>query len=168
MRLADPLAHTTSRAALSIVAAIAAAIAAAAPGAEEGGTTLSPRALQEIAQVEAEIDAIEARSLERLATLPDNQIQQIELLGKLMLYDKDLSVNRNEAYAFANCTRTSSMYNSSTAIANSSPATSKRPPPPCCCACGCSSKRPRSAASCAPAPATPKWSACSESTCRAC
>jgi cytochrome c peroxidase len=30
---------------------------------------------------------------------PDNQIQQIKLLGKLMLYDKDLSVNRNEACA---------------------------------------------------------------------
>jgi len=28
---------------------------------------------------------------------PDNQVQQIELLGKLMLYDKQLSVNRNEA-----------------------------------------------------------------------
>jgi cytochrome c peroxidase len=107
MRLADPLAHTTSRAALSIVAAIAAAaIAAAAPGAEEGGTTLSPRALQEIAQVEAEIDAIEARSLERLAALPDNQIQQTELLGKLMLYDKDLSVNRNEACAFCHMPET--------------------------------------------------------------
>jgi cytochrome c peroxidase len=107
MRLADPLSHTTSRAALSIVAAIAAAaIAAAAPGAEEGGTTLSPRALQEIAQVEAEIDAIEARSLERLATLPDNQIQQTELLGKLMLYDKDLSVNRNEACAFCHMPET--------------------------------------------------------------
>jgi hypothetical protein len=31
---------------------------------------------------------------------PDNQVQQIELLGKLMLYDKELSVNRNEACAF--------------------------------------------------------------------
>src|SRR5690348_10044180 len=45
-------------------------------------TTLSPAALKEIAQVEAEIDRIEAQALERLATPPDNQIQQIELLGK--------------------------------------------------------------------------------------
>ncbi|HXB80772.1 MAG TPA: cytochrome c peroxidase [Bradyrhizobium sp.] len=36
----------------------------------------------------------------RLASPPDNQVQQIELLGKLLLYDKELSVNRNEACAF--------------------------------------------------------------------
>ena len=63
-------------------------------------TPLSPEALQEIAQVEAEIDRIEAQTIDRLAAPPDNQVQQIELLGKLMLYDKELSVNRNEACAF--------------------------------------------------------------------
>src|SRR5437016_3482294 len=68
--------------------------------AQEASTTLTPAALAEIAQVEAEIDRIEAQSLERLAAPPDNQVQQIELLGKLMLYDKHLSVNRNEACAF--------------------------------------------------------------------
>jgi len=52
--------------------------------------------MQEIAQVEAEIDRIETQTIERLAVPPDNQVQQIELLGKLMLYDKQLSVNRNE------------------------------------------------------------------------
>src|ERR1700747_1568836 len=36
----------------------------------------------------------------RRASPPDNQVQQIELLGKLLLYDKELSVNRNEACAF--------------------------------------------------------------------
>ena len=56
--------------------------------AQQASTTLTPEALAEIAQVEAEIDRIEAQTLERLATLPDNQVQQIELLGKLMLYDK--------------------------------------------------------------------------------
>ncbi|HEV7635524.1 MAG TPA: cytochrome-c peroxidase, partial [Bradyrhizobium sp.] len=107
MRFFDPLAHTGSRAALSVgMAIVAATIAAKAPGAEEGGTTLSPRALQEIAEVEAEIDAIEARAVERLAAPPDNQIQQIELLGKLMLYDKELSVNRNEACAFCHMPET--------------------------------------------------------------
>ena len=69
-------------------------------GAAETSVTLSPKALEEIAQVEAEIDRIEAQTLERLAAPPDNQVQQIELLGKLMLYDKHLSVNRNEACAF--------------------------------------------------------------------
>ena len=68
--------------------------------ADEISTTLTPEALKEIAQVEAEIDRIEAQTLERLAAPPDNQVQQIELLGKLMLYDKHLSVNRNEACAF--------------------------------------------------------------------
>ena len=86
---------------LSIAAAmIAAVLGADARGAEEASTMLSPRALQEIAQVEAEIDRIEAQMIERLARPPDNQVQQVELLGKLMLYDKQLSVNRNEACAF--------------------------------------------------------------------
>ena len=86
---------------LSIAAAmIATVLGADARGAEEASTMLSPQALQEIAQVEAEIDRIEAQSIERLAAPPDNQVQQVELLGKLMLYDKQLSVNRNEACAF--------------------------------------------------------------------
>ena len=52
------------------------------------------------AEVEAEIDRIEAQTLERLTELPNNQVDQIELLGKLMLYDKERSVNRNQACAF--------------------------------------------------------------------
>jgi hypothetical protein len=36
--------------------------------------------------------------MERLAAPPDNQVQQ--MLGKLLLYDKQLSVNRNEACTF--------------------------------------------------------------------
>ena len=69
-------------------------------------TTHSPAASNEIAQVEAEIDRIEAQTLERISSPPDNQIQQIELLGKLMLYDKQLSVNRNEACAFCHMPET--------------------------------------------------------------
>src|SRR5260370_10233010 len=111
MRFASPFAHKTQCAVSSIAVALVAAtivatMAADAPGAEENSTTLSPRALQEIAQVEAEIDSIEARTIERLAAPPDNQIQQIELLGKLMLYDKDLSVYRNEACAFCHMPET--------------------------------------------------------------
>src|SRR5215467_2768791 len=59
--------------------------------AQEASTTLTPAALAEIARVEAP---------------PDNQVQQIELLGKLMLYDKHLSVNRNEACAFCHMPET--------------------------------------------------------------
>jgi cytochrome c peroxidase len=70
------------------------------------GQTLSPKALQEIGQVEADIDRIEAATLERLSKPPDNQVQQLELLGKSMLYDKQLSVNRNEACAFCHMPET--------------------------------------------------------------
>src|SRR5215468_1704188 len=81
-------------------------LGAGAPRAQEASTILSPQALQEIAQVEAEIDRIEAQTIERLAVLPDNQVQQVELLGKLLLYDKQLSVNRNEACALCHMPET--------------------------------------------------------------
>src|SRR3977135_4028425 len=97
----------TQRALLSITAVlVAATLGADAPGAEESSTVLSPQALQEIVQVEAEIDRIEAQAIERLAEPPDNQVQQVELLGKLMLYDKQLSVNRNEVCAFCHMPET--------------------------------------------------------------
>src|SRR5205085_2848744 len=89
---------------LSIAAATFASTASV--GAQEAGTTLSPKALQEIAQVEAEIDRIEAQTAERRATPPDNQVRQVELLGKLILYDKQLSVYRNEACTFCHMPET--------------------------------------------------------------
>ena len=55
---------------------------------------------QEIARVVAEIDRIEAESLRRLAEGPDNPAERTLLLGKLLMYDKELSVHRNEACAF--------------------------------------------------------------------
>src|SRR6201987_5212825 len=95
------------RAILSIAAgALAVAMGEGAPGAEERSSNLSLQVLQEITKVEAEIDRIEAQTIERLAALPDNQTQQIELLGKLMLYDKNLSVYRNEACAFCHMPET--------------------------------------------------------------
>jgi cytochrome c peroxidase len=92
---------------LSLLVVIAAALLGAAIlRGEESASPLSAAALREIAQVEHEIDRIEAQTLERLAALPDNQVQQIELLGKAMLYDKQLSVNRNEACAFCHMPET--------------------------------------------------------------
>src|SRR6516165_645590 len=79
---------------------LAATLGTGVQGAEESSAMLSPQAVPEIAQVETEIDRIEVQTIERLAAPPDNQVQQIELLGKLLLYDKQLSVNRNEACAF--------------------------------------------------------------------
>jgi cytochrome c peroxidase len=60
-------------------AALAVAMGADGPGAEETSSNLSPQALEEIAKVEAEIDRIEAQTIERLAAPPDNQIQQIDM-----------------------------------------------------------------------------------------
>jgi cytochrome c peroxidase len=85
---------------------IVAMLSGAAVWAQHLSVTLSPAALNEIAEVEAEIDRIEAQTLERLATPPNNQVQQVELLGKAMLYDKHLSVNRNEACAFCHMPET--------------------------------------------------------------
>ena len=87
-------------------AAVIVGLSAGAVAAEEIGATLTPEILQDIARVEAEIDLIEAQTLERLAAPPDNQVQQIELLGKSMLYDKQLSVLRNEACAFCHMPET--------------------------------------------------------------
>ena len=98
----------THRAFLAVAAAmVISTLVAQAPNAEEApGSRLSPEALQEIARVEAEIDRIEAQTIERIAAPPDNQVQQIELLGKSMLYDKELSVHHNEACAFCHMPET--------------------------------------------------------------
>ena len=74
--------------------------------ARDSGFAFSPEMLGEIARVESEIDRIESDTLKRLTSQPDNQVQQIELLGKLVLYDKELSVNRNEACAFCHMPET--------------------------------------------------------------
>src|SRR6266576_3312442 len=83
-----------------------ATLGSAAVWAQQPSVTLSPAALKEIAEVEAEIDRIEAQTLERLAAPPNNEVQQVELLGKAMLYDKQLSVNRNQACAFCHMPET--------------------------------------------------------------
>lgn len=83
-----------------------ASLGGAAISAQQPSETLSPAALKEIAEVEAKIDRIEAETLNRLAAPPNNGVQQVELLGKAMLYDKQLSVNRNEACAFCHMPET--------------------------------------------------------------
>ncbi len=52
-----------------------------ARGAEDTRATLSPEVLQEIAQVEADIDRIEAQAIERLAAPPDNQVSADRVAG---------------------------------------------------------------------------------------
>lgn len=100
MKVQTVRSHSTITAMTLLASVIIIATLGADAQAAEEGTALTPEVLADIGRVEAEIDRIEAQALERLAAAPDNQVQQIELLGKLMLYDKQLSVNRNEACAF--------------------------------------------------------------------
>ncbi|MDB5447447.1 MAG: putative methylamine utilization protein MauG [Phenylobacterium sp.] len=91
---------------LLVMAFSVVALGASTPVDRRASTRLSPKALQEIAQVEAEIDRVEAQAIAQLATAPDNQPQQVEMLGKALIFDKQLSVNRNEACAFCHMPET--------------------------------------------------------------
>jgi cytochrome c peroxidase len=91
---------------LLIFVAAMVASGSSALNAQQASVSLSAAALAEIAQVEAEIDHVEEAALALLARPPDNQVQQVELIGKLLLYDKNLSVNRNEACAFCHMPET--------------------------------------------------------------
>ena len=55
---------------------------------------------QEIAQVEQEVDRIEADALAAIPSLLPGSPARVAGLGKTLFYDKALSVNRNEACAF--------------------------------------------------------------------
>ena len=57
-------------------------------------------ALKEIKAVEMEIDRIEAESLNMARWPALDRFQQITLLGKVIFYDRNLSVRRNESCAF--------------------------------------------------------------------
>jgi cytochrome c peroxidase len=62
-----------------------------------------PGLAQEIKRVEAEVDHIFAGALKEAAAIPDDpghRLQQVRILGKLMLFDKQLSVNGNQACSF--------------------------------------------------------------------
>jgi cytochrome c peroxidase len=94
------------RALLIIIAAVILGSTSAMLSARDSASSFSPATLEEISRVENEIDRIEGEAIARLASPPDNQVQQIELLGKLLLFDKELSVNRNEACAFCHMPET--------------------------------------------------------------
>src|SRR5260370_39264153 len=70
-------------------------------GASQNRATVSLE--QEIKRVEAEIDKIFADTLAQLPSIPDDtahRMKRVQTLGKLGLFDKQLSVNRNEACSF--------------------------------------------------------------------
>lgn len=58
---------------------------------------------QEIRRVEGEVDQIENQAIAEWHALPitsSTRMSQVRILGKLLLFDKNLSVNRNEACSF--------------------------------------------------------------------
>jgi cytochrome c peroxidase len=69
-------------------------------GATQQATSLSPSVEREIDRVVTQIDQIEAQTLAQLSRGLPGPSLRIALLGKLLLYDKQLSVGRNEACAF--------------------------------------------------------------------
>jgi cytochrome c peroxidase len=69
-------------------------------------TALSARALKDIASVEAEINSIEDQTLADVKQRSLDPSQTIILLGKLIFYDRQLSVRRNEACAFCHMPET--------------------------------------------------------------
>ncbi len=57
----------------------------------------------EIKRVEREVDTIEQQALAQWHALPitsSTRMNQVRVLGKLLLFDKNLSVNKNEACSF--------------------------------------------------------------------
>ncbi len=63
-------------------------------------------ARKEIKSVELEIDRIEAESLNKARSTTLDRFQQITLLGKLIFYDRQLSVKRNESCSFCHMPET--------------------------------------------------------------
>jgi cytochrome c peroxidase len=65
-----------------------------------------PTLVQEIAEIEAQIDAIEAEAIAGIVSLLAGSPQRLPALGKVLFFDKELSVNRNEACAFCHMPQT--------------------------------------------------------------
>src|SRR5260370_13346653 len=61
---------------------------------------------EEIKQVEQQVDRIEAEAFATMPCLAAGSRQRLLTLGKLLFYDKALSVNRNEACAFCHMPQT--------------------------------------------------------------
>jgi cytochrome c peroxidase len=61
---------------------------------------------QGIAEVEQQVDSIEADALATMPSLVPGSPQRLPLLGKILFFDKALSVDRNEACAFCHMPQT--------------------------------------------------------------
>ena len=61
---------------------------------------------EEIERVQAEIDKIFAETVAELPSIPrdaGHRMKRVQTLGKLLLFDKQLSVNRNRRARFVTC-----------------------------------------------------------------
>ena len=98
-----PIASRILWPAFLLATTIAAQTILAAVGSAQG----KPETLaQEIAEIEAQIDAIEADAIAGIASLLAGSPQRTPALGKILFFDKQLSVNRNEACAFCHMPQT--------------------------------------------------------------
>jgi cytochrome c peroxidase len=93
-----------------LLAAVAIFRAAQAQGHLYPAPALIPPGLdREIKRVEREVDDIEHQALAEWRAMPINsstRMNQVRVLGKLLLFDKNLSVNRNEACSFCHMPET--------------------------------------------------------------
>ena len=78
---------------------------AASPQTNLGGR-MPPLFDQNVARVVADVDRIEADTLSQMARTPLDRQGQVRTLGKLLLFDKRLSVNQNEACSFCHTPET--------------------------------------------------------------
>jgi cytochrome c peroxidase len=78
--------------------------------ANRSAPSLIPSGLErEIERVEREVDQIEQQALARWRAMrgnPGSRMKQVQVLGELLLFDKNLSVNRNEACSFCHMPET--------------------------------------------------------------
>jgi cytochrome c peroxidase len=95
-----PICWMAGAAAIGLIAAATALRSGEAEGA------IPAAARKEIKSVELEIDSIETESLRHAQSAALDRFQQITLLGKIIFYDKNLSVNRNEACSFCHMPET--------------------------------------------------------------
>src|SRR5258707_2372347 len=78
---------------------------AASPQTNLGGR-MPPLFDQNVARVVADVDRIEADTLSQMARTTLDRQGQVRTLGKLLLFDKRLSVNQNEACSFCHTPET--------------------------------------------------------------
>jgi cytochrome c peroxidase len=90
-----------------IVLLTSAAVAGQMLAADISSAQNKPKTLaQEIAEIEVQIDAIEAEAIAGIPSLLAGSPQRLPALGKILFFDKELSVNRNEACAFCHMPQT--------------------------------------------------------------